>query len=105
MRTQRQAHALAAEPFLFSSCIAVGARYANMHNPSRALAHSKYLRIVELLDHNISALVLRTTGPHVCLSTVQALLAYIQWTPLESPDANRTRFSDNGAFVSAMCLH
>ena len=63
-----------------------------------------YWQIVEMADRQISEVILQPKAPHLRLETLQALLLYCQYSPLQplSNDGARTRFSDSGNSVSLL---
>ncbi|KZV63511.1 hypothetical protein PENSPDRAFT_589762 [Peniophora sp. CONT] len=85
---------------LFTSICAVGARYWDHETPAaaRAWLHPQYRALIGLLDEAISHLLLRATPVDVTVESIQALLVYLQWMPL---DNGRSRYNDISAWSIA----
>ncbi|KAL1738189.1 hypothetical protein HDZ31DRAFT_6473, partial [Schizophyllum fasciatum] len=91
-------------PLLFTTICSIGARYWHCQpSSSQSWLHPRYPQIITQLDQCIMSLLLRPTAADMCLETVQALLLYAQWMPLEVPAAGaaslpRSRFNDVSAW-------
>ncbi|TRM58799.1 hypothetical protein BD626DRAFT_510600 [Schizophyllum amplum] len=103
--TQRDATELRhISPFLFTTICSIGARYWHCQpSSSQSWLHPRYPQIIYQLDQCIMALLLRPTSADMCLETVQGLLLYAQWMPLEVPQPGattlpRSRFNDVSAW-------
>lgn len=101
--SQRQAYAvLAASPLLFTLVCSIASRFWLVANPSTLGLHPSYWQIVEIADRQISEIILQPKAQDLKLETLQALLLYCQYSPLQplGTDGARTRFSDGGSSVS-----
>ena len=104
-RTQRDATEIRHySPLLFTTICSIGARYWHCQpSSSQSWLHPRYPQIIGQLDQCIMSLFLRPTSADMCLETVQALLLYAQWMPLEVPATGstslpRSRFNDVSAW-------
>lgn len=101
VRTQSSAASVRATcSVLFTSICTVGARYWDHESPpaARSWLHPRYRALVALLDEAIGFLLLRATPADVTVESIQALLVYLQWMPL---DGVRSRFNDVSAWSVA----
>lgn len=101
--TQKQAFAVcSASPFLFTLVCSIASRFWIVPETNLLGLHPKYWSIVEMADRQISEVILQPKSFDIRLETLQALLLYCQYSPLQplGLDGARTRFSDSGNSVS-----
>ncbi|KAK7469970.1 hypothetical protein VKT23_001407 [Stygiomarasmius scandens] len=93
---------------LFFTICTIGARFWNAHNFPPSLStpfacqqdprsitwlHPRYTDLVTILDQNLTRLV-QPSPADVTLETVQALLLYVQWMPLDVLESSSSPGSD-----------
>ncbi|KAH8895530.1 hypothetical protein GQ53DRAFT_804356 [Thozetella sp. PMI_491] len=99
-RSQRSAATVRATcPTLFTSVCAIGSRFMDLS----LTMSTRYPEIVRILDATLSRILLKPHPSDGRLETIQALLLYVQWMPVDvqgSPqgDRIRTRYNDVSAW-------
>ncbi|ORX36245.1 hypothetical protein BD324DRAFT_482718 [Kockovaella imperatae] len=85
---------------LFLGILQVAARYWGHSSRADSWLHPRYNELVALLDMEVTRLTLRPRDGDASLATLQGLMLYAHWMPLEvAPHGQvRFRFSETGAW-------